>query len=121
MGGRRSLKDWHRNSLGTSLGLEIPEMDVIFHQQVNREFLGVPISYLRKHTAVDRLLGRVVDSVIEQIPNASRTADNVLETSLAPVELLDVLGFSGHRVVGVSSKNNKMVWTLESEQSHREL
>ena len=54
-------------------------------------------------------LSRVVDSVIEGIPNPSRTADNVLETSLTPVELLDILGFSGHRVVGVSSKNNKMV------------
>jgi len=62
-----------------------------------------------------RLLGRIVDSVIEGIPNPSRTADNVLETSLTPIELLDVLGFSGHRVVGVSSKNNKMVWTLERE------
>jgi len=86
---------------------------------------GVPRrSYLileETYSGGSRLLGRVVDSVIEQIPNPSRTADNVLETSLAPVELLDVLGFSGHRVVGVSSKNNKMVWTLESEQSHREL
>jgi hypothetical protein len=68
-----------------------------------------------------RLLGRIVDSVIEGIPNPSRTADNVLETSLTPVELLDILGFSGHRVVGVSSKNNKMVWTLEREDFHREL
>ena len=47
--------------------------------------------------------------MIEGIPNPSRTADNILETSLTPIELLDVLGFSGHRVVGVSSKNNKMV------------
>jgi len=62
-----------------------------------------------------RLLGRIVDSVIEGIPNPSRTADNILETSLTPIELLDVLGFSGHRVVGVSSKSNKMVWTLERE------
>ena len=55
------------------------------------------------------IFARVVDSVIEGIPNPSRTAPNVLETSLTPVELLDVLGFSGYRVVGVSSKNNKMV------------
>jgi len=86
---------------------------------------GVPRrSYLileETYSGGSRLLGRVVDSVIEQIPNPSRTADNVLETSLAPIELLDVLGFSGHRVVGVSSKNNRMVWTLESEHSHREL
>jgi len=68
-----------------------------------------------------RLLGRIVDSVIEGIPNPSRPADNVLETSLTPVELLDVLGYSGHRVVGVSSKNNKMVWTLERENFHGEL
>jgi len=70
-----------------------------------------------------RLLGRIVDSVVEAIPNWAnpRTADNVLETSLAPVQLLDILGFSGHRVVGVSSKNNKMVWTLEREHVHREL
>jgi len=61
------------------------------------------------YTGESRLLGRIVDSVIEGIPNPSRTADNVLETSLAPIELLDVLGFSGHRVVGVSSKNNRMV------------
>ena len=47
--------------------------------------------------------------MIEGIPNPSRTADNILETSLTPVELLDILGYSGHRVVGVSSKNNKMV------------
>jgi len=67
-----------------------------------------------------RLLGRIVDSVIEGIPNPSRTADNVLETSLTPIELLDVLGFSGHRVVGASSKNNRMVWTLEREH-HSEL
>merc|ERR1712055_83276 len=67
-----------------------------------------------------RLLGRIVDSVIEGIPNPSRTADNILETSLTPIELLDVLGFSGHRVVGASSKNNKMVWTLEREH-HSEL
>jgi len=73
------------------------------------------------YTGGSRLLGRVVDSVIEGIPNPSRTAPNVLETSLTPVELLDVLGFSGHRVVGVSSKNNKMVWTLERGTSHREL
>ena len=52
---------------------------------------------------------RVADSVIEGIPNPSRTAVNVLETSLSPVELLDILGFSGHRVVGVSSKHNRMV------------
>merc|ERR1719376_1703563 len=62
------------------------------------------------YTGESRLLGRIVDSVIEGIPNPSRTADNVLETSLAPIELLDVLGFSGHRVVGLSSKNNRMVW-----------
>merc|ERR1712055_881677 len=72
------------------------------------------------YTGGSRLLGRIVDSVIEGIPNPSRTADNVLETSLTPIELLDVLGFSGHRVVGASSKNNKMVWTLEREH-HSEL
>jgi len=72
------------------------------------------------YTGGSRLLGRIVDSVIEGIPNPSRTADNILETSLAPIELLDVLGFSGHRVVGVSSKNNRMVWTLEREH-HSEL
>ena len=67
------------------------------------------------YTGGSRLLGRIVNSVIEGIPNPSRTADNILETSLTPVELLDVLGFSGHRVAGVLSKNNMMVWTLERE------
>jgi len=56
-----------------------------------------------------RVLGRIVDSVIERIPNPTRTAANILETSAAPFELLDILGFTGHRVVGVSSKNNRMV------------
>jgi len=65
-----------------------------------------------------RVLGRIVDSVIERIPNPSRTAANILETSAAPFELLDILGFTGHRVVGVSSKNNRMVWTLEREHVH---
>jgi hypothetical protein len=65
-----------------------------------------------------RLLGSVD---IEGIPNPSRTAPNVLETSLSPVELLDILGLSGHRVVGVASKHNLMVWTLEREDDHREL
>ena len=59
--------------------------------------------------AVHLFLARIVDSVIERIPSALRTADNVLETNLAPFKVLDILGFSGHRVVGVSSKNNKMV------------
>jgi len=73
------------------------------------------------YTGGSRLLGRVADSVMEEIPNPSITAVNVLETSLSPVELLDILGFSGHRVVGVSSKHNRMVWTLERENDHREL
>ena len=59
--------------------------------------------------AVHLFFTRIVDSVIERIPSALRTADNVLETNLAPFKVLDILGFSGHRVVGVSSKNNKMV------------
>ena len=73
---------------------------------------------------------------IEGIPNPSITAPNVLETSLSPVELLDILGLSGHRVVGVASKHNRMVnyfrddnlwyishqvWTLERENDHSEL
>jgi len=58
------------------------------------------------YTGGSRLLGRVD---IEGIPNPSITAPNVLETSLSPVELLDILGFSGHRVVGVASKHNRMV------------
>jgi len=70
------------------------------------------------YTGGSRLLGRVD---IEGIPNPSITAPNVLETSLSPVELLDILGFSGHRVVGVASKHNRMVWTLERENDHREL
>merc|ERR1712110_160831 len=69
---------------------------------------------LRKtYSGGSRLRGRISGSVLEGIPTPSRTGDNVLETSLAPVEVLDVLGFSGHRVVGVSSKNNHLVWTLE--------
>ena len=63
--------------------------------------------------AVHLFLTRIVDSVIERIPNPSRTAANIMETSVAPFELLDILGFTGHRVVGVSSKNNKMVNYLE--------
>jgi len=86
---------------------------------------GVPRhSYIileETYSSGSRLLGRIVDSVIERIPNPTRTAANILETSVAPFELLDILGFSGHRVVGVSSKNNKMVWTLEREHVHREL
>jgi len=70
------------------------------------------------YTGGSRLLGRVD---IEGIPNPSITAPNVLETSLSPVELLDILGLSGHRVVGVASKHNRMVWTLERENDHREL
>jgi len=105
-------------------------------QSISRDGRGFPItqsggqpsgtarhSYLileETYSGGSRLLGRIVDSVIEGIPNPSRTADNILETSLTPIELLDVLGFSGHRVVGASSKNNRMVWTLEREH-HSEL
>ena len=63
--------------------------------------------------AVHLFFTRIVDSVIERIPSALRTADDVLETNLAPFKVLDILGFSGHRVVGVSSKNNKMVNYLD--------
>jgi len=64
-----------------------------------------------------RLLGRISGRVLEGIPSPSRTGDNIVETSLAPVEVLDVLGFSGYRVVGVAPHNNKMAWTLERQHS----
>merc|ERR1711953_1571297 len=85
--------------------------------QLGGQSSGIPRhSYLileETYSGGSRLRGRISGSVLEGIPNPSRTGDNILETSLAPVEVLDVLGFSGHRVVGVSSKNNHLVWTLE--------
>merc|ERR1712013_695959 len=60
---------------------------------------------------------RISGRVLEGIPSPSRTGDNIVETSLAPVEVLDVLGFSGYRVVGVAPHNNKMAWTLERQHS----
>merc|ERR1712013_664503 len=65
----------------------------------------------------NRLLGRISGRVLEGIPSPSRTGDNIVETSLAPVEVLNVLGFSGYRVVGVAPHNNKMAWTLERQHS----
>ena len=57
----------------------------------------------------ESFLFRISGRVLEGIPSPSRTGDNIVETSLAPVEVLDVLGFSGYRVVGVAPHNNKMV------------
>ena len=57
----------------------------------------------------ESFLSRISGRVLEGIPSPSRTGDNIVETSLAPVEVLDVLGFSGYRVVGVAPHNNKMV------------
>jgi len=60
------------------------------------------------------LLGRLTDSLLEDIATLSRTAEDRHETEITPVDLLNVLGFHGHRVVGVSTNpQNQMVWTLE--------
>ena len=57
----------------------------------------------------ESFLFRISGRVLEGIPSPSRTGDNIVETTLTPVEVLDVLGFSGYRVVGVAPHNNKMV------------
>ena len=68
-------------------------------------FFKVPQDKKNTESFLSRISGRV----LEGIPSPSRTGDNIVETSLAPVEVLDVLGFSGYRVVGVAPHNNKMV------------
>jgi len=60
------------------------------------------------------LLGRLSYAIQEDIPNPYETAQDRYETSMSPVSVLTVLGFHGHRVVGVTTNmDNLMVWTLE--------
>ena len=42
-----------------------------------------------------------------------QTADDTVTMKLAPVEVLNILGGLGYRVVGDSAPGGKMVWTLE--------
>jgi len=60
------------------------------------------------------LLGRLSYAIQEDISNPYETAQDRYETSMTPVSVLTVLGFHGHRVVGVTTNiENQMVWTLE--------
>jgi len=60
------------------------------------------------------VLGRLSYAIQEDITNPYETAQDRYETDMTPVSVLTVLGFHGHRVVGVTTNlDNLMVWTLE--------
>jgi len=58
--------------------------------------------------------GQLSGEVMEDITDPTKTAEDRLETSVATVAILNILGYHGYRVVGVgNSMDNRMVWTLE--------
>lgn len=71
------------------------------------------------------LRGRLSSDVLEEIESPTPIGTDRHETPMSPEKLLDLLGFLGHRVVGMAANSDGigMVWTLERKyyEFHDEL
>merc|ERR1712107_581702 len=68
---------------------------------------------LEEHAQGSVIKGNFPNNIQEYIQNL-RTYDNRLETDMDAVQVLNILGFNGYRVVGTANNmSNRLTWTLE--------